>query len=359
MKNTDEYINKLISEQNSLHRIAKLHEDVRVVYENLHPRHDLYSSDLMAKRLIDEHRTIQEISKSFDVVRDALEIDKYIDRIRGAISQPEALFNQTESILKNESLNYAADLLSQFDYINKYATHFNSFTNDIYNHPSFGNIFKNYLNNVADNILLNEQYLYNFISEISSLKGFFDNSLIDDYIIQNDGILIINNQAVTAFEIKTSINEFLPLLRKKQKKDRFKRYLNKQTRPSQKFLLNIIIQLFYAIVGAFIQPIIEDKIYGVGKAVTETDIKRIVKECIQEERYYKYDNYRIVTCMGLRLRIEPSMKARIIETLELGKIVKVIKKNKNWSFVEVGLRDHSEAVYGWVNTRYIKKVEVE
>lgn len=61
-------------------------------------------------------------------------------------------------------------------------------------------------------------------------------------------------------------------------------------------------------------------------------------------------NYRFITGTDVRLRQRPSTNSRALDELDIGQIVEVISKKKNWIQVKVTYED--EELTGWVFTRY-------
>ena len=55
------------------------------------------------------------------------------------------------------------------------------------------------------------------------------------------------------------------------------------------------------------------------------------------------------------LREKPTTESAIINRLDRGKYVRVIKSYNNWSFVEVSLDNSEEIQTGWVDNRFLAK----
>jgi hypothetical protein len=67
--------------------------------------------------------------------------------------------------------------------------------------------------------------------------------------------------------------------------------------------------------------------------------------------------YRFVTTQALYVRINHSIKSRVVGKIYFGQSVRIIRKNKNWTLVEVNQKDTDDKIIGWVFTRYISRFD--
>ena len=70
-------------------------------------------------------------------------------------------------------------------------------------------------------------------------------------------------------------------------------------------------------------------------------------------RLSKMSDFRFVSVNGLNLRISPTKKAKIISKLNVGTLVIVLEKRKNWIKIETTINDCK--IQGWAFTRYVKR----
>ncbi|MBF0706609.1 SH3 domain-containing protein (plasmid) [Alkalihalobacillus hwajinpoensis] len=86
--------------------------------------------------------------------------------------------------------------------------------------------------------------------------------------------------------------------------------------------------------------------------------KILVAERVVEDMtiptYFKMQ-HRLVIKDNLYVRSNKKKQSNIVDVLNIGNIVRIIEKNRNWTFVEYENGD-GELERGWVNTRYIKQI---
>jgi len=70
-----------------------------------------------------------------------------------------------------------------------------------------------------------------------------------------------------------------------------------------------------------------------------------------------YKNYRIVSINALSVRDKNSKKGKLISQLHFGQIVRILLKKKEWTLIEYNSLDGNNKIYGWVLTRYIKRID--
>ena len=94
---------------------------------------------------------------------------------------------------------------------------------------------------------------------------------------------------------------------------------------------------------------------------TDIPVKAIVKLYKKDVKatVASFDNdtmkqYRFVVKPGLEVRAGGKMKAYVIAKAELGQVVAIVRKNRNWTQIEYIDRNTQEYICGWVLTRYIE-----
>ena len=106
----------------------------------------------------------------------------------------------------------------------------------------------------------------------------------------------------------------------------------------------------------FIESISNDDL----KFSIDKEIKGYMKENIYNDFYefkdYIFNTYRFINYNDVYLRRSPKMKSYAIEKFNKGDVVKIIRKNNHWSYVEYENKD-GEILNGWINTRYTKRFD--
>jgi len=89
-------------------------------------------------------------------------------------------------------------------------------------------------------------------------------------------------------------------------------------------------------------------------SINDEVIKRVNQENVRKEIF---NNYRIVFTEYLNVRSGQSIKTKIIAKLHLGQLVRIIRKERNWSLIEYTDEDCEICIRGWVFTRYLKRFD--
>lgn len=92
----------------------------------------------------------------------------------------------------------------------------------------------------------------------------------------------------------------------------------------------------------------------------DKDIKGYMRESVYNDFYefkdYIFNTYRFINCDDVYLRNSPKMKSYAIEKFTKGDVIKIIRKNNHWSYVEYENKN-GEILNGWINTRYTKRFD--
>lgn len=92
----------------------------------------------------------------------------------------------------------------------------------------------------------------------------------------------------------------------------------------------------------------------------DKDIKGYMRENVYNDFYefkdYIFNTYRFISCDDVYLRKNPKMSSYAIEMFNKGDVIKIIRKNNHWSYVEFENKD-GEILNGWINTRYTKRFD--
>lgn len=213
------------------------------------------------------------------------------------------------------------------------------------------------LNEFKKSMVMNNQIFKNYFSsfndileQMAEIKDKTDNLSIT---VNSDGTFSTLNHTFSLSEIEASINECI-----------------KPTSTPVSFEIAIYnwlkkVKLAHPLVAIFIVYILGQIILNVISGVMlisyqeYRDSNKIVKKIKEIPSNYNinndfYNHHRFVSVKNLNVRNAPSVKGKIIEVLNFGQIVKIVKKNKNWSLVE-WTKDDDFCSNGYVFTRYIEK----
>ena len=136
--------------------------------------------------------------------------------------------------------------------------------------------------------------------------------------------------------------------------------------PLQKIVLYFLFPLLVLIIYKFAEPFIDEAISDIDYKETTKITKKLKKTAnkVTEEKLIELgfsnvplSNKRIVIATKLNVREKPTKKSRSFGYLEFGNLVTVIRKRKNWTFVEFKSYDSQASLKGWVFTRYIKRID--
>lgn len=88
------------------------------------------------------------------------------------------------------------------------------------------------------------------------------------------------------------------------------------------------------------------------KEIKSNVVKNIDKEA-KDNKEYILNTYRFVNTNALSVRVSNNIKSNKLYELKYGDVVKILKKNKNWSFIEY--EEDEAQIRGWAFTRYISR----
>lgn len=87
------------------------------------------------------------------------------------------------------------------------------------------------------------------------------------------------------------------------------------------------------------------------------DISKELSNNKEADKKYLLNTYRFVNCDSLNVRVSNSIKSRSIYSLNMGSVVKIINKQKNWTKIEYKNEDETVIIKRWVFTRYINRFD--
>jgi len=189
--------------------------------------------------------------------------------------------------------------------------------------------------------------LEKYLSNLESIK------------VDSSGAISIGTESFTASEVSKELNALsqeLSIARTfKEFFDRLFAYLVLIGRPLAHILLAILVPYIVAIIANVTTPIYEDwwsEYFG--------KTKQEITESIREEALATYDieqlrGHRFVVARSLRVRSGPSTNDEIIGKLNMGKVVRLLEKEKSWFLVEYYSEKEDRICKGWVFSRYLAK----
>lgn len=180
----------------------------------------------------------------------------------------------------------------------------------------------------------------------------------DDLRFYSDGSVEIDGEETSFNEIKEALADFIRSINLNLPQGT-KEFLRKKFAPTVVAVVSFIILNSLNSVLADIY-----KIYSqpyVTKFLTSQKQRQIVKhicETISKQiDTTLFPDCRIVVRIELDVKQARTMRSPTIGKLELGQLVRVVKKGRHWSLIEYSLNDFGETQRGWVLTRYLKKIE--
>jgi len=114
----------------------------------------------------------------------------------------------------------------------------------------------------------------------------------------------------------------------------------------------VIIPQINSISANLITPHVE-KLLSNEELSSREKVKKI-KNIPLTERGYEFEGIRFISGNGVRLRKESNTKSEIIDSLDIGRVVVLLQKDRRWTEVQVQY-DDGTVEDGWVHSRYVQK----
>jgi len=310
-----------------MQELAKSLEAMRKV--NLAPMQEL-AKNLEAMKKVNL-APMQELAKNLEVMRRVnlapmQELAKNLEAMRKVnLASMQELVNNMQIIRNTYSLSIQETLNRIPEFINLYNESIDSYNDldDDYIQPVNSDTVVQYVNDV-DNILQDDSLsvMERFYNVLVKLYGIYEK--IEKYFSGHPMMFLI----ITTIILPTMIN------------------------PVEEFSENAHKSFI-----SISQSIIEN--YSMDNQSLNKNIKRDISKELnnnkEADKKYLLNTYRFVDCDNLNIRVSNSIKSRSIYNLNRGSIVKIIKKQKNWTKVEYKNEDETVVIIGWVFTRYISR----
>lgn len=215
------------------------------------------------------------------------------------------------------------------------------------------------IQSLFESSVFNQQYI-DSLKAISGDIAYAKIFLRDEIDINPDGTLTIGEDVVSTIELDESIKDFFAYLRDTDLIDESFEYLKKLKKPIRAVIFWILDKLIVAfIIGVAVNiytPAVQEY-FNQFTFNSRRELIQQIKKLPPDINLTALSDYRVVTTDHLRLRKHPNMSSSIIYELSRGKLVKVLKKQKDWTFIEVDSCNSEEVLSGWVFTRYIAKLK--
>ncbi len=204
------------------------------------------------------------------------------------------------------------------------------------------------------NTLNNISKFNNLSSQMQGVGAFLVKPSILEQIIESNNSwkdLVPSQLTIEQEEFTQSI---APLSNAKNESE-FLSFFLKTPPVIQAFVIFFFLQFFLPqvnnIISLVLNPYIQEIIATSNK--TSKDLVKKIKHVPATSFGIDVSRLRFITGTNLRLRQKNSTNSQVIDELEIGQIVEVIRKKKNWIQVKVTYED--EVLIGWVFTRYTAK----
>jgi len=109
-----------------------------------------------------------------------------------------------------------------------------------------------------------------------------------------------------------------------------------------------------------VYPTMQEYLYNQQEKAYQSEKEALAwinKEIKKETSTQLIKNFRIVSKEGLIVREGKRKDSRMVGQLDVGYIVQILEKRKNWTYILYSDYESNEVIEGWVYTRYLKKIE--
>ncbi|KIV58565.1 hypothetical protein AM501_05360 [Aneurinibacillus migulanus] len=192
----------------------------------------------------------------------------------------------------------------------------------------------------------------------------------DEVILNEDGSILIADEIFSKEQVRLATREFFEENSGLQTPRSIESILKICVELLRKLILYlpkkdqltvIILTLFLNFVSSNVIDPLWEKISGdISRNTNEKQYAKYIKKEVArqpEETRNVLKPYRFVNTTELNLREGPTKKSRIMGSLSLGELVRVIKKKNDWTLIEWKSQDEELVIQGWVYTRYLSKFE--
>lgn len=192
---------------------------------------------------------------------------------------------------------------------------------------------------------------------LNPLSQFVDELASAEMHLSETGSLFVDGQEVTLEEIDKAAEKIQNAESDAEFVQQLLDALYGLAAPVRLALGRLILPFFLAIIANMTTPIFEDWWQEYSNLEPRVAKKEIVREARKQYSPDELVGYRFVYATLLHVREVGRKDSEIIDTLPLGKVVKLLKREQSWSFIEYEGAEGGETLQGWVFSRYLMKFQ--
>ncbi|AUN00134.1 hypothetical protein CF060_08365 [Clostridium botulinum] len=293
-------------------------------------------------------------------IQKSLGISKYI---KDMSSIQSSIYNLA---LADSSLKYVSNIQKSLG-ISKYIKDMSSAQSSIYNLVLADSGLK-CISSIQKSLGINKTIknvskLQNFLEKQKIVREKYLNELKNENItINNDGSICVDSGIITKQEIEEKVDKCIEdIVDKSNDYENWETKLYSQFKEEEK-KHPILVKIVIFMVSIMITFALNDCFTRISqKYYKRSNDVFIVKNIKKEFKYQSFDSetlkkYRIVSYNGLIIKSDCSMKSNTIAKLDVGKVVEILYKNKNWTLIEWECEDGNTNT-GWTLTRYLARIK--
>jgi len=186
------------------------------------------------------------------------------------------------------------------------------------------------------------------------------NTLKHDVVIHEDNTISCTNKTFNLIELESDLRNIVEEVIDPNNINRRLDNLDKKLDGMKKDPLYkqiLIAILIWFIIAFCIEPLIKHQLARYSPQNRNSMVRKITKSIssLNIEKDLLKD-YRIVNTYVLEIRAKNKIKSKCLGKLYLGQVVRVVKKNKKWTLIELKDEASEVTIRGWVFTRYLNKI---
>lgn len=267
-----------------------------------------------------------------------------IQKMMGSINHTKTIQAALDSVRGDASVQRMVKSLDFANSIQKAVSSLNH-TDSIQKIMESGNYAKA-LNNISK--------FHDISSQMQSIGVFLAKPSILEQIIESNNSWKDFDPNQLAIEQEEFTQSVAPLSNAENEKE-FLSFFMKIPPVIQAVIIFFFLQFFLPQINNIISLVLNPYIQKI-IATSDKTSKELVKEIKQVPASsfgIEVSKLRFITGNNVRLRQKNSTNSQVIDELEIGQIVEVVSKKKNWIQVKVSYEE--EVLIGWVFTRYTAK----
>ena len=176
----------------------------------------------------------------------------------------------------------------------------------------------------------------------------------------NEDEFIFSTEEINKYELdELEISQNLKKLSRTYSKEIFFEYFSKIPKLIQYSLIFITLQIILPQLNNISSNLISPYVFEYidSNVKTEKDIVKVIKRADLGIPNFAKSDLRFISGSNVRLREKPSTSSNILDELDLGQVVFVVSKKRNW--IEVMYKyENNEVLRGWVFTRYTARFKI-